>query len=229
MVREPLMQAVIAPEGEPITPFVERLRDLYEKAGVSTIIVAGSSGAFFNVADTIIRMNEYEPEDIGELVRKTCREQGAVAVTRAKGFARPNADRVIVSPQHPLVVKTSADARKADKERREGNAPKGPERLRTKVLGGVDIRVGSVGSDMRFVEQMIDTEQAKTLSLIVKECMERDLLSRLSVHAVVDTIWAELAEKGFEAVSGSRALECGMAMPRREEIFACINRLRPRD
>lgn len=229
MVREPLMQAVIAPEGEPITPFVERLRDLYEKAGVSTIIVAGSSGAFFNVADTIIRMNEYEPEDIGELVRKACREQGAVAVPRAKGFARPNADRVIVSPQHPLVVKTSADARKADKERREGNAPKGPERLRTKVLGGVDIRVGSVGSDMRFVEQMIDAEQAKTLSLIVKECMERDLLSRLSVHEVVDTIWGELAEKGFEAASGTRALECGMAMPRREEIFACINRLRPRD
>ena len=126
-------------------------------------------------------------------------------------------------------MKTSADARKADKERREGNAPKGPERLRTKVLGGVDIRVGSVGSDMRFVEQMIDTEQAKTLSLIVKECMERDLLSRLSVHAVVDTIWAELVEKGFEAVSGTRTLECGMAMPRREEIFACINRLRPRD
>ena len=228
MVREPLMQAVIAPEGEPITPFVERLRDLYEKAGVSTIIVAGSSGAFFNVADTIIQMKEYEPLDIRELVRKACKDQGAVEVPRAAGFARPNADRVIVSPQHPLVVKTSADARKADKDRREGNGPKGPERLRTKVLGGVDIRVGSVGSDMRFVEQMVDAEQAKTLAQIIKECMERDLLARMSVHEVVDTICAEIAENGFEAVNDSRTLECGMAMPRRAEIFACINRLRPR-
>lgn len=229
MVREPLMQAVIAPEGEPITPFVERLRDLYEKAGVSTIIVAGSSGAFFSVADTVIQMQEYEPRDIGELVRATCREKGAAPVARAAGFARPNADRLIASPQHPLVVKTASDARKADKERREGHGAKGPERLRTKVLGGVDIRVGTVGSDMRYVEQMVDAEQAKTLACIVKACMERDLLSRMSVHEIVDEIWRELDEKGFAAVSDTRALECGMAMPRREEIFACINRLRPRD
>ena len=229
MVREPLMQAVIAPEGEPITPFVERLRDLYEKAGVSTIIVAGSSGAFFNVADTIIQMQDYEPCDIRELARKACRDHGATEVPRATGFARPNADRVIAPPQHPLVVKTSSDARKADQARREGHGAKGPERLSVKVYGGVDIRVGSVGSDMRFVEQLVDGEQAKTLACIVKECMERDLLSRMSVHEIVDTIWREIGEKGFEAVSATRNLECGMAMPRREEVFACLNRLRPRD
>lgn len=229
MVREPLMQAVIAPEGEPITPFVERLRDLYEKAGVSTVIVAGSSGAFFQVADTVIQMEEYEPHDIRELAQKACRDYGATSVPRAAGFTRPNANRTIVSPQHPLIVKTASDARKADKERREGTAPKGPERLYAKVLGGVDIRVSSVGSDMRFVEQMIDAEQAKTLACIVKACMERDLLSRMSVCEIVDTIWSELSEKGFETVSDTRILECGLAMPRREEIFACINRLRSRD
>ena len=47
MVRDAFMQRVISREKEPITPFLERARDLYEKAGISTILVAGSSGAFF--------------------------------------------------------------------------------------------------------------------------------------------------------------------------------------
>ena len=46
MVRDALMQRVISREKEPITPFIERMRVLYEQAGISTILVAGSSGSF---------------------------------------------------------------------------------------------------------------------------------------------------------------------------------------
>lgn len=53
MVRDAFMQQVIQREKEPITPFLERAEDLYKKAGISTILVAGSSGAFFHIADTI--------------------------------------------------------------------------------------------------------------------------------------------------------------------------------
>ena len=53
MVRDELMQQIITREKEPITPFLERIRDLYEKGGISTILVAGSSGSYFYAADTI--------------------------------------------------------------------------------------------------------------------------------------------------------------------------------
>ena len=56
MVRDSFMQRVICREKEPITPFLERARDLYEKAGISTILVAGSSGAFFHIADTVLSL-----------------------------------------------------------------------------------------------------------------------------------------------------------------------------
>lgn len=46
MVRDAFMQRLIAPDKEPITPFLERARDLYAQAGISTVLVAGSSGAF---------------------------------------------------------------------------------------------------------------------------------------------------------------------------------------
>ena len=72
MVRDTFMQEVISREKEPITPFLERAEDLYKKAGISTILVAGSSGAFFHIADTIIQMDSYHPVDISEKVRALC-------------------------------------------------------------------------------------------------------------------------------------------------------------
>ena len=45
MIRDELMQRVIHREMEPITPFIERIRELYEQYDISTVIVAGSSGA----------------------------------------------------------------------------------------------------------------------------------------------------------------------------------------
>ena len=61
MVRDDLMQKIISRDQEPITPFIERARDLYEKSGISTVMVAGSSGAYFYIADTILQMDCYEP------------------------------------------------------------------------------------------------------------------------------------------------------------------------
>ncbi len=72
MVRDSFMQKVIAREKEPITPFLERAGDLYHKAGISTILVAGSSGAFFHIADTVIQMDSYYPLDITHMVKTLC-------------------------------------------------------------------------------------------------------------------------------------------------------------
>ena len=57
MVRDTFMQEIISREKEPITPFLERAQKLYTIAGISTLLVAGSSGAFFHIADTIIQMD----------------------------------------------------------------------------------------------------------------------------------------------------------------------------
>ena len=61
MVRDALMQRVIHRDMEPITPFIDRIQALYRDQGISTILVAGSSGAYFHVADRIIQMDRYLP------------------------------------------------------------------------------------------------------------------------------------------------------------------------
>ncbi|WP_270575575.1 ABC-ATPase domain-containing protein, partial [Candidatus Collinsella stercoripullorum] len=89
MVRDALMEAVVSGGDEPITPFVERVRDLWERAGVSCVIVAGSSGAFFSVADTVVQMDRYEARDITDRVRAVCRDLGAPETPRAPRFSEP--------------------------------------------------------------------------------------------------------------------------------------------
>ena len=70
MIRDELMQRVIHRDMEPITPFIERIRELYDDYGISTVIVAGSSGAYFHIADSIIQMDRYVPKDITEYAKK---------------------------------------------------------------------------------------------------------------------------------------------------------------
>ena len=93
MVRDDLMQKIISRSKEPITPFIERARDLYEKAGISTVMVAGSSGAYFYIADTILQMDCYEPYDITDKTKAFCASYGAEPITCAPGFSIPQKGR----------------------------------------------------------------------------------------------------------------------------------------
>ena len=92
MVRDELMQRVIARDKEPITPFLERAADLYEKAGVSTVLVVGSCGAYFHIAHQILQMDAYRPVDITASTRALLRDAPA-PVLRAPGFQLPAGKR----------------------------------------------------------------------------------------------------------------------------------------
>ena len=84
MVRDELMQRVIHRDMEPITPFIERMRDLYENQGISTILVAGSSGAYFQVADVVIQMDRYVPKEITALAKEAAQPVSGTGIARRK-------------------------------------------------------------------------------------------------------------------------------------------------
>ena len=87
MIRDELMQRVIHREMEPITPFIERIRELYEKQGISTVIVAGSSGAYFP------SYCRYDPSDgsiRAERYYRIC-EKGSGSISCDQSFSRAGA------------------------------------------------------------------------------------------------------------------------------------------
>ncbi len=64
MIRDKRMQTLIHKEDEPITPFIDRVKELYTSFGVSTILVLGGCGDYLEVADTVIMMKNYKPLDV---------------------------------------------------------------------------------------------------------------------------------------------------------------------
>ncbi len=74
MIRDALMRRLV--KKEPITPFTERVRELYEQCGVSTILVIGGSGEYLSVADRVYLMEDYRIFDVTATV---CRNAGTGA------------------------------------------------------------------------------------------------------------------------------------------------------
>lgn len=219
MVRDDFMQQVISREKEPITPFLERARDLYEKAGISTILVAGSSGAFFYIADHILQMDCYHPVDITQQVKTLCQEHTAPRIY-APGFIIPDFSRAL----------TSAN-RNSGKNTSQGNRGRGGrdsgrhEHMKIKTFGRDSFSLDKETIDLRYVEQLADSEQTTALAHLLRFALEQVLDGNKTVQDTVTILNNTLEKKGWEPFCNSY-IPCGLAKPRIQEIYACLNRFR---
>lgn len=238
MVRDALMEAVVAREFEPITPFVERVRDLWERAGVSSIIVAGSSGAYFSVADAVLQMDRYRVHDITAHARAICMELEAPATPRAAGFTLPAGNRAIaVAPVAPGTDSARGDrggrddrggrgARGGYGGRGAGRGPR-PDRIKVRTSGCEELQVGQGSADVRLVEQLVDPCQARALAQLVRMGAQTGILVQgKPVAKAVDELMALLDREGWRALAEHDYVACGLALPRPQELAAVLNRWR---
>lgn len=203
MIRDELMQCVVNRQDEPITPFIDRIEELYAVYGISTILVAGSSGSYFHKADCIIQMNQYEPVEITEFAKK-----------EAERFPMPEMEPPKqVSPQFKRCIK-------ADRAFREDS------RMKLKTMGRDAISINHDTIDVRYVEQLVDTEQLAALGYLLKYAQSHVFDGKRTLLEAVDILMQEIDKKGLAGICESSYLPCGLAMPRRQEIFACMNRYR---
>ena len=210
MVRDELMARVVSGDKEPITPFISRIRDLYEEAGVSTILVAGSSGAFFHVADTVIQMDRYIPVEITERAKAAASGPDFAPVSASAGVYRASGFRLPSAPRIPSKNKALL---------REG-------RIKTKVLSNNSFLLAHDELDLRGLEQLVDREQAAALALVLKY-MELHLIDgQTPFDEVVDRMLALIDSRGLEELFDGSTVRCGLASVRRAEIAGMLNRYR---
>lgn len=202
MIRDELMQRVVHRELEPITPYIERVRELYEKHGISTVLVAGSSGSYFHKADCILQMNRYVPADITD-------------------FAKEEAKAFPVLEEMPAEVQPSFERIFSQNRKLAGS-----DRIKMKTMGMDGISIDRETIDLRYLEQLADPEQLSMLAQIVKYAELNVLDGKKTLAQVVDILETLLIQKGFGGICGERNVASGLAMPRRQEIFACLNRYR---
>lgn len=219
MLRDDFMQQVISREKEPITPFLERARDLYEKEGISAILVAGSSGAFFYIADKILQMDCYRPVDITEHVKELCQEHTAPRI-QAPDFVVPDGSRTL-----PAFQRSQNRGGKDYRGRsRQGNSGR-QEHMKVKTFGKDSFSLDKETIDLRYVEQLADSEQTSALAHLLRYALEQVIDGKRTVRQTVQILADTLEKKGWEPFCSSY-VPCGLARPRRQEIFACLNRFR---
>lgn len=224
MIRDELMQRVVLRNQEPIIPFIDRVRELYEKQGVSTILVAGSSGSYFYVADKIVQMDRYHPVDITERAKKEAAEYSGKAekadTQAGVGKQADDGDRATNSGGSASSRKLEAAAFTHKRILLPVKAFQEP-RMKMKTMGMDSISIDRENIDLRLVEQLVDTEQLNALGQLLKYAHLHFVDGKRSLSEVVDLLEKTMDEKGLDVIT-----QKPFARPRRQEIFACINRYR---
>ena len=196
LVRDERMRALVPSELEPITPFVERVEQLYREWGVSTVMVVGGVGDYLAVADRVIGMEEYRAHDLTE---------------RAKELAGPAFDSPGPLPRRPS----------RELERR-GLQP--GRRVRARSDRRIEYGDGEI--DLSGVEQLVGAGLAFTIGQALRVLHERLGDEPRPLGALLDRIDELFDDGGLEELSPTREPSGGLVRPRRHEIAAALNRLR---
>ena len=200
MIRDDIMQRLVVKEKEPITPFIDVAKSLYKQLGISTVLVAGSCGDFFDIADLVIQMDSYEPYEV---------------TAKAKELSRGK-----VSLRDDLDI--SIDFRRVlDK----GSISEGPKGIKIKTLGKDGLSINKENIDLKSVEQIVDGEQINTIGMAIKFIEDKYSGKDLTIEKIADEIEKDITKNliGIDNIKGGNG---SLAMPRKQEILCAINRLR---
>lgn len=206
MIRDRRMQELVPPEGEPITPFVDRVRALHREHGVSTVLVVGGSGDYLDVADHVIRMRDYLPEDITDRAREVARHHPTGRAVEASGdFKQP-------PPRRPR--RTSIDP------------SKGRRSTFVKVPDDRTLLFGKDTVDLAAVEQLSLRSQLRSVGLALA-LLRSAPGGRERVTDLLRWVEERIEDDGLDALSPRRLGT--LTSFRRFELAAALNRLRSLD
>ncbi|MDD6615336.1 MAG: ABC-ATPase domain-containing protein [Lachnospiraceae bacterium] len=209
MVRDERMAQLVADEKEPITPFIRRVRSLYEQQGVSTVLVVGSSGAYLSVADTVIQMDCYEARDVTEKAAKLISGE---MIKEGKGVGK------VVS------AFARGDAAAADGRLGYGVRRQRIEKMR--VHGWDTLSLDRTEIDLRYLEQIVDETQTASLGYLLQYILEHLADGRKNAAVLAREASEKLQKDGLISMIPKNYGAGAPAYVREQEILAGLARYR---
>ncbi|MGA1795510.1 MAG: ABC-ATPase domain-containing protein [bacterium] len=207
MIRDHRMQELVDKGKEPITPFIDKVRQLYQDLGVSTVLVIGGSGDYFDVADTVIALEDYVPHDATERARAIAQKYRAERRPEGgTGFGR-------LTPRIPL-------SRSIDPSR-------GRREVDIKTRGLRLVQFGEETIDLGAVEQLTDYSQTRALGDALLYAREHSMDGRATIREILDAVMADIERSGLDVLNARPVGD--YAMFRKFELAAALNRIRTLD
>ncbi|EKF86431.1 ABC-ATPase domain-containing protein [Methanobacterium formicicum] len=216
MIRDERMQRLVKKDKEPITPFIDRVDELYMDHGVSSVLVMGGSGDYFQKADTVIMMDNYQPHNVTMEARRVSEEVPDKRETESKGkFGYTQ------RYPHPGSIK-----------------PYKGKRLKLDSRGVFNLIIGSQTVDLSQVEQLVESGQTRAISYALyqfhKTCVQscngnsgKNDSKNSALAGVLDYLEKQINDEGLDFLTPpGRERPHNLTKPRRYEIAAAMNRLR---
>ncbi len=201
MIRDRNMQTLIAKDKEPITPFIDKVRQLYSDHGISTVLVMGGSGDYFEVADHVIALDNYLAQDVTVQAKAIAAQHPSERQGEGGQHFGTITQRHLQLPQFDTGRKKSAKVK--------------TQRLTTLTLGLEDI-------DLRGIEQLIEPNQARAIAHAILTWQQQKRPHLL--QDLLDDIMTWVGRQDFDALTPYPMAD--LSEFRRHELAAIINRLR---
>ena len=204
MIRDRRMQALIAKDREPITPFIDKVRQLYTDYGISTVLVMGGSGDYFDVADTVIAMDEFVPQDVTEQAK-------AIA-------AKFKTEREIEGGPHfgtltPRIVQPESI-----------DPSQGNRSVKLRARDVDQLQIGTEAIDLSAVEQLVEPGQVRAIAEAIVYAQSYHMTPTTPLPEVIAAVMTDVEQYGLDSLTewpmGDLVRFRGL------ELAAAINRLR---
>ncbi len=204
MICDGRMQKLIARQKEPITPFIDKVKPLYKDLGVSTILIVGGCGDYFDVADRVIMMDEYIPKDVTDRAKE---------IASTNGYKREFlSDNVFGKVTHRVPLK-------------KGFSLSGKED-RLKAKGKYTILYGWNNIDISGLEQLVDESQTNCIAVMIGFLKNKVIDEKKTIEQSLDQMYRHIEKSGLDSISPYTGHPGNLAMPRKQEVFAAISRYR---
>ena len=204
MVRDERMQELVSKEKEPITPFIDKVQKLYRDYGVSTVLVMGGSGDYFDVAGTIVMMDEYRPCCVTEKAKEIALRHEVKRVDEGGTSFGEFSER-----------KPKASSFDSQRGKRD---------VKIDVKGLKGILYGTDFIDLSYLEQLVDISQTRCIGFLIHYYVNHCLDKSEGLKEGLEKVMRDVEEKGFDVLLPYKV--GNLALPRIYEVAGAINRMR---
>ncbi|MFD2042847.1 ABC-ATPase domain-containing protein [Ornithinibacillus salinisoli] len=206
MIRDQRMQKLVRKEKEPITPFIDKIKQLNDQLDVSTILVMGGSGDYFDVADHVIMMDEYVPYNVTTQAKSVT---NSYPINREENSSTDFG--VIANRQF---LQQSLQTKKG-------------KRSKTQAKGLTKILMGYSEISFHHTEQLIDSSQTRMIAEIIQYLDRTNGIGNKPLRELMIQIEEQMEKQGLASFTMFGEKHPGdLARPRRFEIAAVLNRMR---
>ncbi|NES25858.1 MAG: ATPase, partial [Symploca sp. SIO3E6] len=204
MIRDRRMQQLIAKDKEPITPFIDKVRQLYTDYGVSTILVIGGSGDYFDVADTVIAMDNFQPTDVTTQAKEIAQQHRTERTSEGgQQFGK-------ITPRIPLPE--SIDPSRGHRD------------IKLRVRDVDEVVFGMEEIDLGAVEQIVERGQLRAIAEAIVYAKRQDINGRYTLPEILQQVMTDIETQGLDILTPFP--QGDLVKFRRFELAAALNRLR---